>query len=273
MSVCAKCKKEASKLKGTLGGPLYCEDCYVEPEKKPYFDYEARGNTGGDIKKPSGTCGICGHQILMPTPTGIWIHYGFNHEDFVDETDHEPRLITTEEELLLENYNEEKINGNVGSIHYYGKDGYGTTKERYVECLIHRKYWIKNFDISKQHEDKLIFQPIKFDQLKHKIENFLIYSQRNNALQFEDFIKKSSIKIKSNPGKIKNYYEFYITKGVRNPESILAKKCKEFELDRIPKEYQEFKIEKKNYVIYAIYNRYNRRTRTKQIFEVYLKNK
>ncbi len=261
---------------------MYCSDCYVPFEKRDDFDYVATGKTSGHVKLPNGICGICGESTVQPYPTGLWIHYQEDaDEDEYQTFDHVPRQANILELLMIKSEDEHKKNG-IGGIEWYHYDEEakaspycverGVMKDRHTECLIHKKYWAKELKQSKKDTDKLVGNPDGDYGYKSTIDDFIMYSERENTLQFKEFITNNKIKkLPQNPPVPITHYEFYIIKGIRHPESILVKKLKESNLDSTIEEGEPFRVDGKTYYISSINDRHRHKSKTKNLIQVHLK--
>jgi|APSaa5957512535_1039671.scaffolds.fasta_scaffold30437_5 hypothetical protein len=266
--ICDICHEETDCLvSGTT-----CKKCYIPFKKRPDFFYEAKGNTDGRIKYPTGICGICGKTTFQPYPTGLWLHQEDNSkkDDMeISSVDHTIRPATLMELFLLENRNENRMGRDVGSIEWYGRypedDSLGdgkpnkyfekrpVVKERHTECLIHRKYWIRKSKKTKKEVVKLIgsIDPC-FDRRfgnRDDLKDFLSYSERDNVLQFKKFLSSDRMKsLDKNPKMPILYYYFSLYTRKYGWQKI-GNETSSKKLDVLPQVGEKIKIENKTYKI------------------------
>ena len=264
--ICNSCHKEVNSL---IGGTT-CRDCYIPFESRPNFFYQAKGNTEGRIKHPTGICGICGKSTFQPYPTGLWIHQEDNDkkdELEYSDSDHSIRPATPIELILLDNRAENQLGRGVGTIEWYG--GYpedefprgskepnpyfekrGVTKGNHTECLIHRKYWIK-LSGKKQKEIEKLIGSVKpgFDRRygdHDHLKDFLNSSERINVLQFKKFLTSKVQTLNKNPKLPIIEYHFSVnSRSGGHPLTII----KETNLSVIPRVDEKIKIENKTYKV------------------------
>lgn len=246
--ICSKCKKKAKSLHGNLGSTyMLCDNCFVPEENLPNFEYIPEGKTMGRIKIPTERCGVCGRIMIQPTPVAIWTH-GRNAEDegSSEEQDHIPRIATLLELLMFENKREENWDY-VAHWRYYG-DSRPVHKERYVQCLIHRKYWLK----ANEKETRITGGYHLSKNWKEYVKYFIEYSERNNAKKFEKFLLVDNQILKTNPSEPQIFFEFYIIKGRGiNKTANLIKIMNKDEII-YPVLDSEIKIDRKNYIVSSI---------------------
>ena len=139
------------------------------------YEYQPRGKVSGAITNiPEADCRVCGHSISQPVPTGIWLHTGFNDEDYQDRfytefPEHTPIPATLIESLLIQNYYEDRDYGN-------------------GQCQLHRKYWLQQTKLKKKEIDGMIGSD-RYDKWNYWRNQY----ERFNSLIIEKFVKSKKL--------------------------------------------------------------------------------